>query len=775
MSLYALADHMASKGRNGDSVLVHMTPGEVQGLQALALAHGGSLTINPETGLPEANFLKKLLPAVAGFALNAFVPGLGSAIGGALGVSAAAGTGIAVGGLSALATGSLSRGLMAGLGAYGGAGLAEGLMGAGAGAAQQAAMSGLTQEQIAQRVAEENLANMSTATTAQGVRNQLAADAAKGFASKTASEQLGAGLSAAGADPLGFAKSTAKPLMLAAMGADAMVPTSTKMPSSAQSPSYIRPYIFDQYTQGLQALPVIDASTIRKKPEGMAGGGIVALADGGMSVADLYKTYAGREADPGGLQYWTEKFGGSVDPTEAAAFRAAIAEARTVGTEPMLAQPAAAEAVQNMYRNVLGRDVEQSGLDYWTQQMQQAADPTQVYQEFLAGAQANKEIGRAGLGFEQAVQPYTGYTSSDANTYADEWVRNVLGREVTAADRQQPWYQQLLTTSTPEQTQKAYEDFLRSTGAKTGMDVMQASQLREFTPRTGPTTLFTPSPVPEARTPYGSGPATGIDYQGREVSIATPGDKTVNPDQSVTVTPNIPGRPYGGFTGIEQLKSAYTAGGGSLGQTNLFVPRTVEEMYERYGNTGGSQQAYDYLMGKGAVDIKKPILKTGELMLPYHEVMGLRPRKTFVLPKKPEPKTKVPAATQEEVEDTASTGAAAGGVMRMALGGLGALAGGGQAGYNLGGYSDGGRLLKGPGDGVSDSIPATIGGRQPARLANNEFVIPARIVSELGNGSTDAGARKLYAMMDRVQKARGKTIGKGKIAVDSKADRFLPA
>jgi len=97
------------------------------------------------------------------------------------------------------------------------------------------------------------------------------------------------------------------------------------------------------------------------------------------------------------------------------------------------------------------------------------------------------------------------------------------------------------------------------------------------------------------------------------------------------------------------------------------------------------------------------------------------------------------------------------------------------AGYNLGGYSDGGRLLRGPGDGVSDSIPASIGHKQPARLADGEFVVPARIVSELGNGSTEAGARKLYAMLDRVQSARGKTVGKGRVAKNSRADKYLPA
>jgi hypothetical protein len=121
--------------------------------------------------------------------------------------------------------------------------------------------------------------------------------------------------------------------------------------------------------------------------------------------------------------------------------------------------------------------------------------------------------------------------------------------------------------------------------------------------------------------------------------------------------------------------------------------------------------------------------------------------------------------------------AAGGGIMGYAMGGMpmdGYAMGGGLG--SLGSYSDGGRLLRGPGDGVSDSIPATIGRKQqPARLADGEFVVPARIVSELGNGSTEAGAKKLYAMMDRVQRARGKTTGKNKVAANSRADKYLPA
>jgi hypothetical protein len=73
---------------------------------------------------------------------------------------------------------------------------------------------------------------------------------------------------------------------------------------------------------------------------------------------------------------------------------------------------------------------------------------------------------------------------------------------------------------------------------------------------------------------------------------------------------------------------------------------------------------------------------------------------------------------------------------------------------DLGSYSDGGRMLKGPGDGMSDSIPGVIGRKQPARLADGEFVVPADVVSHLGNGSTDAGAKRLYAMMDKVRQKR---------------------
>ena len=87
-------------------------------------------------------------------------------------------------------------------------------------------------------------------------------------------------------------------------------------------------------------------------------------------------------------------------------------------------------------------------------------------------------------------------------------------------------------------------------------------------------------------------------------------------------------------------------------------------------------------------------------------------------------------------------------------------------GYARGGYLDG------PGDGMSDSIPATIEGQQPARLADGEFVVPADVVSHLGNGSSKAGSQKLYSMLDKVRQAR---TGHKKQGKQIKADKYLPA
>ena len=130
MNMTPVAQAVQRQGRGDDTMLVHMTPGEVGGLQALAMAHGGSLSINPNTGLPEAGFLKNILPTVLGIALTPF-----------MGPMAA---GLTVGGIETVRTGDIGKGFLAGLGAFGGANMAGSLMSAGTAAnAASAANAGL--------------------------------------------------------------------------------------------------------------------------------------------------------------------------------------------------------------------------------------------------------------------------------------------------------------------------------------------------------------------------------------------------------------------------------------------------------------------------------------------------------------------------------------------------------------------------------------------------------------------------------------------------------
>ena len=199
----------------------------------------------------------------------------------------------------------------------------------------------------------------------------------------------------------------------------------------------------------------------------------------------------------------------------------------------------------------------------------------------------------------------------------------------------------------------------------------------------------------------------------------TAADKTVTPGS--TVTPKV-------------VTPAGTAAGDKKGMDPMMMMLLMYLM-SQMGKSGGSSGAQAVI----------PQLQANQKMLPYSA------------PSRPG------AGGQTYFSPTTYTPKASGGM-------IGYAGGGGIS--TLGGYSDGGRLLRGPGDGVSDNIPATIAGKQPARLADGEFVVPARIVSELGNGSTEAGAKRLYEMMDRVQKARRKTKN---VAADTKAAKYLPS
>ena len=106
---------------------------------------------------------------------------------------------------------------------------------------------------------------------------------------------------------------------------------------------------------------------------------------------------------------------------------------------------------------------------------------------------------------------------------------------------------------------------------------------------------------------------------------------------------------------------------------------------------------------------------------------------------------------------------------QLNLAGLSSLNVNNPYGYAEGGYLSGGNV---PGDGMSDSIPAMIGRGQQAALSEGEFVVPADVVSHLGNGSSNAGSKQLYAMMDQVRKDRTGTEKQGK---EINPERYMPA
>jgi len=574
MSLHALANHLQEAGRGQDKVLVHMTPKEVSGLQSLAMAHGGSLTVNPQTGLPEAGFLSSILPMIAGFALNAFLPGVGTAVGSALGgLSGAAGTGILVGGVTGLAKGSLKDGIMAGLGAYGGAGLSEGLASAGA-------------DKLGNGLGEFG------STAGQGT----------------------------GAD---YAK----------MMADNNIQAVSNMPKT-----------------------VVDASGagVNSLNNGFAGyqaQGPFANATG-TNVAHMYAPQP------------------SVLPGSADTLRAGIAN-------PTITTPVnPADYAYDPISKAIGEG-----------QIKAANSP------FGVGADVNSMAQQYAKPIQEAATYQTGTYTPPPSKF------DKIGAGFDRA------------TSSFEGAKEVWNATPKGTGlglAATGMSIMQDQQEEA------------------AREAAAANAAAAAERRGsyRPYEFSTSlVDNAFAPRESTSE--------FAYFNEPRYKAGPVTKVAKEGGMMSLAVGGPVEEMSAQNAISGNMM----YPQAQLQTDM-------------YSNPMVQRPMPNNVISSGID--TPVGMYTGEQ---------------RMAVGGI----------SSLGGYSDGGHLLKGPGDGVSDSIPASIGDRQPARLADGEFVVPARIVSEIGNGSTEAGARKLYAMMDRVQKARKKTVGKNQVAKNTKADNLLPA
>lgn len=871
MSLHKFADMVAKQGRGDDSLLIHMTPDEVRNLQKFAEANGKTLTINPTTGLPEAGMLSDLFKTIAPIALGAFLGPAGVALGGP-GLTAGM-AGLATGGITALATGSLSRGLMAGLGAYGGAGIGESLMNAGTGALSQSVGAGLSEEAAQQAVASKLASATPMETLTAGFNSATASPAAMGTFAKNNLTNIGM---------------AAAPIM-----AGAMVPTTTKMPENT-NPAYIRQKLYDPYTQTYKSLAPVKASEFGSRnfsdaytnpqtgqmdtlqpraPSGFAGGGIVALANGGVPG---YAAGGYKPSDTEIFNYFkTPGLSDAKIAQDMQTFGVSAADiARVTGTQGQqgdyekrfvntLVAPttdaseflAATKAV-GLQDQGLATAMQNAGLSQGAQYALTHAMDDKGYTGGVVDAKTGKPVDLYNqLGYTAGALPgdkggleglygNINYTASGLQNLIDTGKMSVADAQnaalaelartgVSVADVKSATgkdFGNLFTAKKAvdktcgigytwnEATQSCVKDTVIDKkvvdkNCATGYHFDEATQQcvkntsavdTTTTTVNNPTSLTT---VPATALPVGVGGTTGPSIFG--------GGATVNPNGTITTSPVIPGIPVGGFTGMESLRNAYTTGGGSLGYIPK-APKTMAEFEQLYNKqTGDSLAAYDYLMGKGGgkYPVQSKAASTAEgIMRPYFSA-GVKYKPRFLSAGKDgtvtesstnpnAPKAggaKAAELTKAKTIDIVDSSGyntetytavlqedgtyLAGNGKRYDVNGKQIAAGGGMMGYAMGGglgslgsYSDGGRLLKGPGDGVSDSIPATIGAKnQPARLADGEFVIPARIVSELGNGSTDAGAKKLYAMMDRVQKARGKTTGKNKVAANSRADKYLPA
>jgi hypothetical protein len=270
----------------------------------------------------------------------------------------------------------------------------------------------------------------------------------------------------------------------------------------------------------------------------------------------------------------------------------------------------------------------------------------------------------------------------------------------------------------------------------------------DYEQRTDP---YLGSPIGMAEGGVARTPTNGFYAKGGQTNAGSPVyyDSQVGKYYTMGYPDNLPG----GILGIfgRSASKQYIGDSPSTAASNLdkFVPteQVVPNVYE-----SGYQ---DYIEGTPMVTSPEAFPSSPNFIDAYNLLAATSPNIASTI----SPEALV-AATG--VPSTSGTTGTAGG-----------MASGGIAGYNLGGYASGGnpRLLKGPGDGMSDNIPATIGGRQPARLADGEFVVPADVVSHLGNGSTDAGAKHLYNMMDRVRKAR---TGNKKQGKQIKPGKFLP-
>jgi hypothetical protein len=569
--------------------------------------------------------------------------------------------------------------------------------------------------------------------------------AAKAAAASPTLDSLSQGISnitSSGSNALDFAKANWKPAMAAALPVLQGIQsnTTTKLPTGTQSPQYITPYSYDPRTHSLTSLGDYQANTSGSGPgyTRLAEGGITHFDDGGDVMSgpslDAYRYLMGQSNSPtrGGLSALAQQGQFSNWQPQVSAANGVVGGGSETG----------GNAVNNSAGFTVGNTVDinppSPGEDAVFQ-----TDPNSYTGGILNRIIGSKEPAPVEDAVPSVVNDPSVLTTMvpPSSTTEPTPTSNTQPSDIASIISNSP----VVQASNPSATETPYTAPPPAPDIASiisNSPVVEQSRTDPYTAPVDIASVIAQSPVvQESHTNPYEAPAAIAD-----IVSSSP---VVQASQSIS-TPQIDTQSPEAIAAQIQGDALNAAAPDQFNQSYFDQPQFSGGVAPWNNNGMGSNSSFEYGGGGGGGGT----LYRGAIEEYAHGGLSAGASHASAL--------RGPLTSLHGVEH----------LMQYAHGGSTPYSDGQ---YNLGGYSDGGRLLRGPGDGVSDSIPATIANKQPARLADGEFVVPARIVSELGNGSTEAGARKLYAMMDRIQKARSKTVGKDRVAVNNKADKYLPA
>ena len=645
---------LASLGRNGDTMLMHVNPDELRGLQGLAMSQGGSLSINPHTGLPEAfnlgGFLKSLLPMAAGIATG--------------GAGAPLWAGIAAGaGVGALTNkNKLLGAVTGGLGGYGGFGMGKGFFAAGAPEALPASASMVGPS-----------ANTAVNTSLSGVGSSM----------MTNPNIINAGIGSAGVGNLGASMMTDPTILnaqnasnaLNAAGGGAGSPIANSAASTAEKALSAQATYGDKLSQ--------------------TGTGFKNVFTGEPGTWDKFK---GSFTEPGEKMISDLSGYSKIALPIGGAALGGLEESDIYGKPFNMAAAKEAEKYDPYSRLNLNKDtglrlVANGGLinSYATGGTVQSDSMRDLYGGPDNQPTMSTGLGGFGLGRLNNLANAQAINQASLTGYAEGGVAelSLVDNPATTPDQNQAVAPEQTVLTEAAKTQ-AYENEMSKLGI-TGLGVGNI-----------PTNNFAPG------------------------SLATIANAMKNQ--------NVP--PEAAFVqNLTGARTGYADGGDVSNYRQDQEALNLNELPTLNVNTGTSiprDEYYDFYSKHPGLHNAANMIFTQNNVTPLgRKIINTVFTKGNWSPNLPE---------------------------GFATGGLTAL--------KPGGY------LSGQGDGMSDSIPATIEGKQPARLADGEFVVPADVVSHLGNGSSKAGSKRLYAMLDKIRHARTGNKKQGKQINPSK---YMPA